>query len=86
MTICEFCTERKEDGACGLGLRIPKKMTCRSFETSLESFCSKPSDFVGVAQLLQMAAFFDIHGQELAKVRAVAELAYLDRMQSESVA
>jgi hypothetical protein len=50
-------------------------MTCRSFETSLESFCSKPSDFVGVAQLLQMAAFFDIHGQELAKVRAMAERA-----------
>ena len=79
MSICEFCTEREAEGACGLGLPAPKRMSCRSFDASLQGFCSKPKDFVGVAQILQMAAYFDIHGQELAKVRAMAERACEDR-------
>ena len=79
MRICEFCTERGADGACRLGLRVPMRMSCRSFDASLQGFCSKPDDFVGVAQILQMAAFFDIRGQELAKVRAMAERACVDR-------
>ena len=51
MLICEFCTQRKADGECRLGLRIPKRMSCRDFDPSVDRFCSNPADFVNEAQL-----------------------------------
>jgi hypothetical protein len=72
MLICEFCTQRKADGECRLGLRIPKRMSCRDFDPSVDRFCSNPADFVNEAQLVRMAVYFDIKGVELKKVRAIA--------------
>lgn len=72
MLLCEFCTHYRADGACRLGLNIPKRMSCREFDPSVERFCSDPADFVNEAQLVDMATFFGINGAELKKVRAVA--------------
>jgi len=72
MLICEFCTQYQQNGECRLGLRIPKRMSCREFDPSVEQFCSNPADFVNEAQLVRMAAYFDIKGPELKKIRAVA--------------
>jgi hypothetical protein len=47
-------------------------MGCREFDPSLESFCSDPKDFVGSAQIVQMAAFFGMKGSELKKVNLMA--------------
>ena len=47
-------------------------MGCREFEPSLEGFCSDPKDFVGPAQIVQMAAFFGMKGRELKKVNLMA--------------
>ena len=63
------------DGACGLGLRIPKAMSCREFAASFESFCSKPTDFVSANQIVEMAMFFGIKRTELKKVRLMADRA-----------
>ena len=68
MNVCDFCTQYREDGSCRLGRNIPKKMSCREFEPSLERFCSDPKDFVGPAQIIQMATFFGMKGSELRKV------------------
>ena len=38
-----------------------------------ERFCSDPKDFVGPGQIIRMATFFGMKGQELKKVRAMAE-------------
>jgi len=70
--ICEFCAQYQKDGECRLGLRIPKRMSCRDFDPTVERFCSNPADFVNEAQLVRMTVFFDIKGQELKKIRAVA--------------
>ena len=75
MLICEFCVQYQQSGECGLGLRIPKRMSCREFEPGVEKFCSNPSDFVGTSQILQMATYFGIKGTELKKVTAMAERA-----------
>jgi hypothetical protein len=75
MVICEFCVHQRQSGECGLGLRIPKRMSCREFEPGLERFCSNPSDFVGTPQILQMATFFGIKGTELKKIMVMAERA-----------
>jgi hypothetical protein len=72
MLLCEFCTRFRRDRSCELGLNLPKRMTCREFDPSVERFCANPADFVSEAQLAQMAAFFDIRGTELKKIRAVA--------------
>lgn len=72
MLLCDFCVQYRESGTCRLGLRIPKRMSCRDFEPSIERFCSDPADFVSVAQIAQMATFFDIKGAELKKIRVVA--------------
>jgi len=72
MVLCEFCTQHERTGECRLGLRIPKRMSCRDFDPSVERFCSNPADFVNEAQLVRMAVYFDIKGTELKKVRAVA--------------
>jgi len=72
MLICEFCLQYKPDGECGLGLKIPKSMTCREFEPTLEKFCADATEFVGPQQLVQMATYFGIKGPELKKVKAMA--------------
>jgi hypothetical protein len=43
-------------------------MGCREFEPSFEKFCSDPKDFVGPAQIVQMATFFGMKGRELKRV------------------
>ncbi len=68
MIICEFCLHYKH-GQCGVGLDIPKGMTCREFSASLEGFCSNPSDFVSPRQIIEMAEFFGIKRTELKKVK-----------------
>ena len=70
--ICEFCAQYENNGECRLGLRIPKRMSCRDFDPSVEHFCSNPADFVNEVQLVRMAVYFDIKGPELKKIRAIA--------------
>ena len=47
-------------------------MACREFKPALEKFCSDPKDFVGHAQIVQMATFFGMKGRELKKVELMA--------------
>jgi len=68
MTICEFCLNYQQ-GQCGLGLDIPKSMSCREFSASLAGFCSNPNDFVSPKQIIEMATFFGIKRTELKKVK-----------------
>lgn len=79
MSICDFCLEFEEGGKCRLGLKIPKRMSCREFGPTLDKFCSNPNDFVDPRQLMQMAAYFGMKGPELKKVLAMAALAQSDR-------
>ena len=72
--ICEFCVHCWKNDTCGLGLDVPKRMSCREFDPGVERFCSNPADFVGVAQLVQMASFFGLRGSEMKKVREMAGL------------
>ena len=72
MIVCEFCLQYKQDGECGLGLKIPKSMTCREFGPTLEKFCSNAKDFVDPKQIVQMATYFGIKGPELKKVKLMA--------------
>lgn len=72
MIVCDFCKNHRQDGECYLGLKIPKGMSCREFEPALEKFCSDPKDFVGPAQIVQMATFFGMKGSELKKVKFMA--------------
>lgn len=72
MIICEFCLHYKQDGECGLGLKIPKGMSCREFGPTLEKFCSDAKDFVDPRQIVQMATYFGIKGSELKKVKQMA--------------
>lgn len=72
MKVCDFCTQYREDGTCRLGRNIPKSMGCRAFEPSLKRFCSDPKDFVGSAQIVQMASYFGMKGSELKKVNLMA--------------
>ena len=69
MIVCEFCTQYRQDGECGLGLRIPKSMGCHEFNPGMERFCSDPKDFVNPNQIIQMATFFGMKGMELKKVK-----------------
>ncbi len=73
MTICQFCFHQSQEGACRLGLNIPKTMKCREFAPGIEKFCAKPQDFVDVDQIVQMARFFGIERTELKKVQMIAE-------------
>lgn len=73
MIVCEFCTQYKQGGDCRLGLNPPKGMRCSEFGPSMEGFCSDPKDFVSPNQIVQMATFFGMKGQELKKVRVMAE-------------
>ena len=47
-------------------------MGCREFAPSLERFCSESKDFVGRAQIVEMATFFGMKGSELKKVNLMA--------------
>jgi hypothetical protein len=80
MLVCDFCLQFKESGECGLGLKIPKSMTCREFGPTLEKFCSNPNDFVDPRQILQMATHFGIKGPELKKIKLMAATAESDRL------
>jgi hypothetical protein len=74
MIVCEFCLQyNKQDGVCGLGLKIPKSMTCREFGPTMEKFCSDAKDFVDPKQIVQMATYFGIKGPELKKVKLMDE-------------
>jgi hypothetical protein len=72
MIVCEFCTQCKPDGLCGLGLKTPTGMGCREFTPGMERFCADPKDFVSPQQIIEMAAFFGIKGVELKKVKRMA--------------
>ena len=73
MVICEFCLHRLPEGACRIGLSIPKTMKCREFAPGIEKFCAEPKDFVSPSQIVEMARFFGIDKTELKKVKVVAE-------------
>ena len=72
MIVCDFCKHFRQDGQCHLGLKIPKGMGCREFDPSLERFCSEPKDFIGNAQIVQMATYFGMRGSELKKIKLMA--------------
>ena len=72
MIVCEFCLQYKQGGECGLGLKIPKSMTCREFSPTLEKFCSDSKDFVDPKQIVEMAVYFGIKGPELKRVKLMA--------------
>lgn len=73
MIVCEFCTQYARGGECRLGLNLPQGMRCREFGPSMAGFCADPKDFVSPSQIVQMATFFGMKGQELKKVRVMAE-------------
>jgi hypothetical protein len=73
MIICDFCLLRSPEGACRIGLNIPKTMKCRGFAPGIEKFCAKPADFVSPNQITDMARFFGLEKTELKKVKIVAE-------------
>ena len=73
MIVCDFCLHRSEEGACGIGLNIPKTMKCREFAPGIERFCAEPTDFVSPNQIIGMARFFGLEKTELKKVKIVAE-------------
>lgn len=72
MIICELCSHYGLSGECGLGLRIPKGMSCQDFSATMKTFCSDPKDFVDERQIIEMATFFGMKGTELKKVRLMA--------------
>ena len=69
MIVCEFCRQYEPGGKCGLGLNIPKGMSCREFDPGIERFCSDPKDFVSSRQIIEMATYFGIRGMELKKIK-----------------
>ena len=69
MIICEFCMRYEPDGKCGLGLNIPKGMSCREFDPGIVRFCANPKDFVSPRQIIEMATYFGIKGMELKKIK-----------------
>lgn len=81
LIVCDFCKNYRPDGQCYLGLKIPKGMSCREFEPSLEKFCSEPKDFVSPAQIVQMATYFGMKGGELKKVNLMASREERERSQ-----
>jgi hypothetical protein len=72
LIVCEFCTQRRLDGKCELGLKTPARMSCHEFAPGMERFCADPKDFVSSRQIIEMAAFFGIKGVELKKVKRMA--------------
>jgi hypothetical protein len=80
LSICDFCLQFEKGGQCRLGLKLPKRMSCREFGPTMDKFCSNPNDFVDPRQLVQMATYFGIKGPELKKVQAMAALAQSNRL------
>ena len=72
MIVCEFCLHYTAGGKCELGLNIPKGLSCREFDPTLEKFCSDPKDFVSQNQIIQMATFFGFQRMELKKIKVMA--------------
>jgi hypothetical protein len=72
MIICDFCLHHSQ-GACRIGLNIPKSMKCREFAPGIEKFCAQPADFVSPNQIVEMARFFGLERTELKKVKIIAE-------------
>ena len=85
MIICEFCSWYLEDGKCWIGIKIPRRMSCREFAPGLNKFCSNPNDFVSIGQIVQMATFFGIKGMELKKVKLMAAQAEETRIKAPDV-
>ena len=81
MIICELCLYRQPDDSCRLGLKIPKRMSCRDFAPGIERFCSNPTDFVSSNQVVQMATYFGMKGTELKKVKLMAAREESGRLQ-----
>jgi hypothetical protein len=79
VSICDFCFEYEGGEKCRVGLKVPKRMSCRAFGPAMDKFCSNPDDFVDPRQLVQMASYFGMKGGELKKVQAMAALAQLNR-------
>ena len=79
MSICDFCVEFEAGEKCRLELKMPKRMSCREFVPTLDKFCSNPADFVDPKQLVQMASYFGMKGNELKKVQVMAALAQSTR-------
>ena len=79
MIVCDFCVNFEADGTCRLGLKIPKKMSCREFTPTLKSFCAEPTDFVDPQQISQMATYFGFKGVELKKIRVMAAQEVVER-------
>ena len=82
MIICEFCLQYQTDQQCRLGLKLPKRMSCRDVDPGIEKFCARPSDFANAGQLIQMATYFGIKGGELKKVKTMANQEESVRLQS----
>ena len=55
MKVCEFCLQFREDGACFLGLTLPKSMTCREFDPA----AIKNADGRGLANMQARAMLID---------------------------
>lgn len=72
MKVCEFCSHYQADEQCGLGLKIPKTMSCREFGPGIHKFFANPTDYVSPNQIVQMATHFGIKGSELKKVKLMA--------------
>ena len=71
MSVCEFCRQFQK-GECRVGLNIPKTMSCREFDPSMDQFCSDRKDFVDYNQIIQMAKFFGFQRTELKKIKLMA--------------
>jgi len=71
MTVCEFCRHYTSGGECGVGLNLPKTMSCRDFKPGIEKFCADPKDFVSENQIVQMSTFFGFQRTELKKIKAM---------------
>jgi hypothetical protein len=85
MIVCDFCINFQSDGTCRLGLKIPKKMSCREFAPTLTSFCANPTDFVDPQQITQMATYFGFKGVELKKIQVMAAQEVAERAKAPSV-
>lgn len=82
MIICELCMHYRQDGKCGLDLKVPKGMSCRDYYPGLQKFCANPGDFVNSRQIVDMATFFGMKGTELKKVKQMSARAEIIRLES----
>ena len=71
MKLCEFCIHQNAGGNYAACHPPPQKTRCVDFTPSIERFCATPADYMGRAQLKQMAVFFGLAGKELQRVLAL---------------